>query len=285
MLNKRGSSLVEAVVAIGLASLFMWATVGLAIAGKQGAEKAANRQEALWYAHEGLNALRSMSYDDLVLTETGNVTFASNQWSLATDGSQTVGEDYTRTVKVQEVLRDDQCGVATEGAPDPDTRHIISEVVWTDVRGKEQTITLDSLVTNWSNPQGGCSEMADAIAFDFSFAEWYGDKQLRDIYFTNTSTEEIVIDKMTMIWDNDVAIYELFMDTSKVWSANGTGSPSGDQYSGAELDIVDSGILGNDTVELPKLQFRLPMNGASLQFIIEFIDGSIATSPEFTPAQ
>ena len=284
--NKQGASLLEAIIAIGLASLFLWATVGLVIISKQGAGKAQDRQEALWYANQGIDALRTIDFDDLTLTETGNLTFASNQWTLNTSGAQSVGEKYSRTVKVHEAFRDSECFlVDTPGDSDDDSKYFVSEVTWTDVNDRSQSMTMNSFATRWDDMQGVCSDMADAITIDFSTSAWFGGKQLREIYLTNTSDHNVTIDKFVITWDNEYLITQLFLDTSKIWSSGGPGTPTGEQPSGTELDVQDQTIIAQqDTVEIPKVQFTQVMDGATMTFEIIFEDGSSLASPPFIPS-
>lgn len=283
--NQNGSSLLEAVVAIGLASLFLWATIGLVIISKQGAGNAQDRQEALWYANQGIDALRTMDFSNLTLTETGNITFAGNTWTLNTNGSQLLDNKYTRTVHVQEAFRDDDCAlVSVGGTLDDDSRFLQSDVAWIDGTGRSQLLTLNSFAANWDDMQGMCADMADAITFDFSASTWFGGKQLREIYLTNTSDHDVVIDKFIITWNNANLIQQLFLDTSKIWSSSGPGSPSGEQPSGTELDVQDQTIIAQqDTVEIPKVQFNDQMSGATMQFEIIFEDGSSVVSQEFVP--
>jgi hypothetical protein len=167
---------------------------------------------------------------------------------------------------------------------DPDSYLVTSQVDWVGATGSERTLSFTTVITNWENPLGDCfGAMVGCADIDISTAEWFGGKQLREIYITNRCPQDIVFDTVTLTWDNAESIDQFFMSSTKVWSSSGPGTPSGSQYSGVTLDIEDFIIAGGDTVELQKEQFSGPMSGTTLTMDFLFLDGSAYTSGEFTP--
>ena len=121
------------------------------------------------------------------------------------------------------------------------------------------------------------------VSFAIDDSEFYGGKQLRELYFTNTGDTTVTIDKITFTWSNSRRIEQVFIDNVKVWSDGGPGTPSGTQPSGVELDIQNFTMTPGQTSELNKGQFSGAMSGATLTMTVTFSDGSIFTSGPFTP--
>lgn len=284
--STKGSILIEAILAIGLAGIIFSAGVGLLLTARSVGSRSLVRQQAMWAAQEGIDALRTMAFEDLNTTESGGLTFASEQWQM--DGSpDTLSGNFLRTVRVRPVERDAGCLIVSGGGTeDEDTREIETEVGWTDVAGRTQNALLTSLVTRFENPQGSCFEptMANCFTTDISGAEWFGGKQLREVYISNSCSTDVTVSSMIVTWTNSKLIQQVFFGNSKVWSASGPGTPSGDQPSGTVLDIADETLSAVETLELQKTQFTGPMSGTTIQVIFTFLDGSVVDTGPFIPS-
>ena len=228
--DQSGSLLLESVLASALLAIFSVAILSLTVTANQGTGKALNEQDTLWRAQEGLEALRTIPFDSLVLTDPGSLSWSGSSWILGS-GSENLAGDMTRTVRVQEVERDADCVIVLTGSGtvDPDTLALESEVQWIDPLGRAQNVLLSSIRTRYLNPQGSCfvSEQASQIGINLTLeAEWFGLKQLRTLYLENLGTNPVTIgDQAT--WNNTETMDQLFIDTTKVWSATGPGSPGG----------------------------------------------------------
>lgn len=292
MQRTRGAILLEAMLAVGLAGGFMSALVTMVLAANTSTDRADEMQRALWFATEGLGAVSTIAFDDLTVTENGSLSLSgstgnSQRYVLGTAGAQPVGVGMTRTVRVQEVSRNASCDiVATGGTVDPDSVYIQSDVAWSDTAGRAHTVTERTLRTRWDDPQGSCfvANMAAQIDYNISGAVFSGGKQLRQVYFTNTGGSVATIAYVQFTWSNAAQLDQLFLDTSKVWSSTGPGTPLGSQNSGALLNIQDFTISPGQTIELNKGQFSINMAGTTLTMTVTFSDGSSWSSPPFNPS-
>ncbi len=288
MKNQSGSLLLEAVLATGLLAIFAVAVADLAITANQGTGKALTRQAAAWRAQEGIEALRAIRFEDLVPVDPGTLAWNGVSWNIGAGGPTNLGDGITRTTRVKAVERDAGCVIVPTGLGDmdPDTLEIESEVNWTDALGRPQSAVVSDLRTHYDDPQGSCflAEQASQIGINLSLqAEWFGLKQLRTLYLENLGTEPITIEEVELTWNNAEMVDQMFINTTKVWSTTGPGSPAGSQPSGTELDILDFTIPGGTTVEINKTQFSGDMRGTTLTLKLEFSDDSEITSDPFTP--
>jgi len=282
---EQGYTLLEALLAIAFAALFFSGAMGLVLTSNRTSAEASLRQKALWRAQEGLSALESISDADLTLTQTGSLTFASNQWTLGQSGPQDLGEGISRTVKVSSVERNVDCQIVpTGGTVDASSFTFESIVTWEDLRGQTQTISLKTMRTNPTNPTSSCfANDCSRLAWDYSSASWYGGKQLRDIFVTNLSDHSIEISRITPTWDNTALIQQIFIDADRFWTSVGPGSPSGEQPSGVTLTGDEAEISPSGQVEIPKIQFNSAMSGATLTIQFECEDTSSVTLGPFVP--
>ncbi len=235
-----------------------------------------------------MDALRTMSFASLANTDVGSLTFAGGQWTLGTSGPQTIGTGMTRTARVQSVSRDASCNVvASGGTTDADSKSIESSVAWTDLSGRARSTTFTALRTQWESPQGTCfaTTQGSHVAIDFTTSgQWFGGKQLRQVFVTNSGTSTATIDKIAFTWTNSRQIEQSFFDSTKVWSKTGPGTPSGSQPSGTLLDAQNYAISAGQTVELNKTQFSGAMSGTTITIQLIFTDGSSVTTVPFVPS-
>ena len=287
MRDVKGSVILEALIAVGVASLYLGGLVSLLMVANAASDRAQQTEQATWNMHEGLAALQTVAFTDLPTTDTGSLSFASGQWTVGASGPVTLPDGMTRTVKVQTVNRDANCLVTTTGGTDdPDSRYLESDVSWTDNAGRVHSASSRSLRTRWDDPQGTCfgATQAMQVTFNVSGAVFSGGKQLRQVFFTNDGGTTVTVDKITMTWNNGAEFDQLFMDTSKVWSSSGPGTPTGSQLTGIELNIADFALPAGTTAELNKGQFNKNMAGVTMTMTVEFTDGSVWTSPAFNPS-
>jgi len=282
--NSKGFVLLEALLAVSLALIFLSALGALFFINTAGGSRIHQNNQAGLVAQSGLQVLKTIAFDDLALTSGSHPVFSSPRWTLVS-GSEVVN-GFTRTVRVKEVQRDADCNiVATGGTADPDSKFIESEVDWNDISGQSHQLLLSSLETRWTNPQGSCFQVSAAasLIFHIEFTYWYGGKQLRELYLENGGSVPFTITAMTLDWDNTNEIQQVFLNSTKLWSSSGPGSPSGTQLSGTRLDVDDYTMNPGDYFEMGKTQFDRSMGGSTLVLSIEFSDGSIFTSDPFIP--
>lgn len=284
ILNENGFIFLEALMAVGLVMVFLSAIGGLFFINASGGARLQQSRQANLIARGDLEALRTIAFDDLNLTAAGHLFFFDPVWTIAS-GSENF-DIFTRTVRVKEVQRDASCEiVASGGTADPDSKFVESEVSWNDLAGRTHQILLTGLKTRWDDPQGPCFQptAAASLIFHIEFTYWYGGKQLRELYLENGGSVPFTITAMTLNWDNSNKIQQIFLNSTKIWSASGPGLPSGTQLSGTRLDILDYTMNPGDYFEMNKTQFDHGMEGSTLVLNIEFSDGSIFTSDPFIP--
>jgi hypothetical protein len=286
--KKKGSVLLEVLIAIGLSAIFFSAIAGLLVASNKSTSSLYLSQKAYWRAQEGISALQSMLFEDITITNSAQVSYsaASDTWDLL-PGIETFDNGMTRTVSITEVQRDDDCVIVESGGTvDPDSLYLSTVVNYEGMGAVEKEVALSTLSVNWQNPVGECFNPTDAggISLDWSGAYWGGSKQLRGVYIINHTDHDITITKMRLYWDRPTSrLQQIFAIGTKVWSESGPGTPTGQQTSGTLIDIADATIPAGFTDDTHKVQFTGAMDGSTLIFEFEFSDGSILTTDPFTP--
>lgn len=286
--KSHGFILLEVLLSIGLLALIL-STLGGVVLISGGTTRGGQSVRAGWAAQEGLAALQSMTFADLLTTDTGTLTFVNNKWILGAGAPQTITTGITRTVHVKNVNRDASCQIVTSGGTsDVDSKTLESDVNWIDLAGRTHTITLSSLRTQWGSPQGNCFKATQASCSNIDFTtsgQWFGGKQLRSVYFTNTCADKTpVIEEMVFTWDNGAQIQQAFIGSNKVWSSSGPGSPSGQQNTGTKLEVQNFSLSPGVQYELNKTQFTKAMSGSTISIKLIFTDGTSITTPLFVPS-
>ncbi|MBT6254318.1 hypothetical protein HOI83_03765 [Candidatus Uhrbacteria bacterium] len=276
--------ILEVLIATGIAAMFLVALTSLAVQSARTVSVTSQRGEAQYAVYEGVSALRTIAFDDLAVGA-GQIAFAAGSWGVE-PGTETLANGMTRDITVSEVERDGACIiVASGGTVDPDSLLLLSNVGWTDLGGHSRSVSNMVHRTRFDNPQGDCFGVDEAgmVSVDVSSGEFVGSKQLRRVYIENTGTTAVTIDLVTLTWDNDRTLGQIFMNKTKVWSDAGPGSPSGNQPSGVDIDIVDTVINPSETFEMHKMQFSQDMDDVTMTVTLTFGDGSTYVSDEFEP--
>jgi type II secretory pathway pseudopilin PulG len=153
MSSKSGQSIIELLIAIGIFVLMASAALLLFFGGQSLSIDSSNAQQALDYASEGQEAVRSVAHrdwDELVNGEHG-IVYQSGQWQFS--GASTDKEIFTRTIFIDDV--------------DANTKRASTTVTWQLSANRIQNIELVQYLTQWENPLvGGCK--TDPISGD-----WY----------------------------------------------------------------------------------------------------------------
>lgn len=134
-LARKGQSLVEAIVAIGITVLVITGLVVLAIGAVRSATISRNRSVAVQYAQEGMEALRSVrdrSFSELPTSGTNRIVWTGADWGVLA-GTETIGF-YTRSFTSEQTA--------------PGKLKILLSVAWTDSAGGH-TVDLTTYLTDW----------------------------------------------------------------------------------------------------------------------------------------
>lgn len=289
-LNKKGFSVLEPILAIGLMAILLVSLTSLLLISSFESSKSTDFQEGLWFAQEGISAIGTVGFDNLFETASGSLHFSTStadtgSWQLLENGPQNLGK-FSRDIVVSSVKRDFTCAFSEDPghATDVDTFKIESHVTWEDTNGETRDISLESFRTNWEHPTGSCFVgNTSCLSVDASSALWFGGKQLRNLYFSNTCVDMLNVESIIFRWDYNTQITQSFFDNTKIWSSTGPGTPLGNQPSGTQLFMSGAEIANGTSVELNKTQFTGNMEGSTISITVFLGDGSIVNLGSFTP--
>lgn len=141
----RGSTLVESVIALGLASVVITAIVGSVVTSLAASTSAKTRTTATRYAEEGVEAARltrdSQSWNTFFALA-GTATYhVGSDFKLTTGADTNISSIYTRTIKLTNI---------SNPPGSNDKVQVNVTVNWTD-RGKTEAVNLVSYLTKWSS--------------------------------------------------------------------------------------------------------------------------------------
>ena len=158
--NEAGFSIIEALLASALFSLFVTAMVGAYIYGKQSTSGAGNRARAALLAEEGLEALRNIRDHDYANLADGTrgLTSSTNQWALS--GSADMSDIFTRQLTIATI--------------DSNRKAVTATISWPAGFGTT-TIALSTVLANWRASSGGGQNRAGwAIPAETSILDFSG---------------------------------------------------------------------------------------------------------------
>ncbi|MFZ2189971.1 MAG: prepilin-type N-terminal cleavage/methylation domain-containing protein, partial [Candidatus Magasanikiibacteriota bacterium] len=154
MINNKGQSLLEVIVALAIFALISATMVSLSTGGFVSMNVGGEQTEAQALAGEGVEAVRAIrdrAWNELTFT-TSSITTSSGQWIFS--GENTIAQlgDYKRTITVETICRD----VSNNITPCPgfytdvQTKKITSQIDW-PVRDTTNTVKQVSYLTNWDS--------------------------------------------------------------------------------------------------------------------------------------
>lgn len=136
---RRGFSLLELVLAIAIFSLGSIATATLLIDSNISTKLSLERTEALFYAKEGIEAVRSIrdnSFANLIDGVHGLISSSTDQWEFTGD-SDLISDQYTRTVNI------------TTGEHGTSTKDVSVTIEWALNPARNSSVTLNTIFTDW----------------------------------------------------------------------------------------------------------------------------------------
>lgn len=135
--KQKGFSLLELVLAIAIFSLGSIAMATLIIDSNLSTKMAIERTEAIFYAKEGLEAVRSVRDSDWADLDAGNYGLnfeAEGSWRLIND-PDLINNKYTRTVSISDRSLD--------------TKDVVSTITWDVTPSREASVSLTTILGNW----------------------------------------------------------------------------------------------------------------------------------------
>ena len=147
----KGFSIVEILVAMGIIIIISVTGVTTILHSFSMNRLGDEKTEAIIYASEGMEALKSIKNQDYYSIVAGTYGFDNSGGLWAFQGSSNTNGKFTRQVTVESVSRDSSEDIVTSGGfDDPNTKKITSTVTWDFSPTRSNTITLMSYFTNYN---------------------------------------------------------------------------------------------------------------------------------------
>ncbi|MFC1711710.1 hypothetical protein ACFLZ1_03945 [Patescibacteria group bacterium] len=165
--RKKGTILMEALLALAIGSAVLAAVSQALIGGQQANLNSFQHQKAEYFLIEAQEAVKSLwreGWDNINVTGVFHPEVIANNWSLQA-GEETRGI-YTRTVGIEEVSRDLQGNIATqEGVLDPSVKRITVNVDWNapGLKSISSTIYLTRYLDNASFREDTLADFIDGF--------------------------------------------------------------------------------------------------------------------------
>lgn len=254
--SQSGQSLIEVLIALSIFVVGI-ATIGFLVldanvSSRQGVE----RTQAILLAKEGLEAARSIrdaDFDNLTAGGHG-IALSGNKWIFS--GTSDTQDQFTRTITITDV--------------DVDTKKIDGVVTWQFTEARQNSVTLTDYLTDWNQTQGQAGNMSvDISTVSLNPPD---NNQLRNITIQNIGVTTIIIDKITVWWNNTNKLKQIRIDGINVF---GPVTDPDALPSGTEIDINNFSMASGSGVKTVNfIKFTGDMSGTD--FIIKFImtDGS-----------
>lgn len=149
-IKQKGFSIVEALLAVAIFAIFTIGILYLALDTLKRDSGVELNNIALSYAQEGIEAVRSIRDQNFLLLENGDygLEFNDEKWDF-TNAPEEIEKFYLRTIKIEDVCRDEKGNISEFGIIDPDMKKIISEIVWNIGKVNPQKETLTTYFSNW----------------------------------------------------------------------------------------------------------------------------------------
>lgn len=131
--NKKGQSIVEMLVVIGLMAIMIPGLLTGFVASRESKPQTKNRLEAITYLKEAKGALRIVreeDWDNIITSGAFHPEISGSTWVLQ-PGSETIGGNYVRNIEIFDVYRDSSGDIVdTGGTLDPSTKRAGVIVSW-----------------------------------------------------------------------------------------------------------------------------------------------------------
>ncbi|HBU07349.1 MAG TPA: hypothetical protein DEB09_04680 [Candidatus Magasanikbacteria bacterium] len=154
MINNKGQSLLEVIVALAIFALISATMVSLSTGGFVSMDVGGEQTEAQALVGEGMEAIRTIrdrAWNELIFT-TSSITTSSGQWIFSGENTTAQLGDYTRTIVIEPVCRDVSNNIDTCPGfyTDIQTKKITSQIDW-PVRNTTNTVKQVTYLTNWDS--------------------------------------------------------------------------------------------------------------------------------------
>ena len=127
----KGQSIIELILAIGLASVFLPALLTGLVSSREGYAQQNQRLDAAYLlreAEEAVRVVRENSWSQIANNGTYHPVISGNTWSLAGNAESVSG--FTRSIVISDVYRDAGGSISSSGNIDPSTKKTVLTVSW-----------------------------------------------------------------------------------------------------------------------------------------------------------
>lgn len=263
--NRPGQTIMEFLVAVAVFVIGI-VTVGyLVLDAMQASRQGAERTQAGFLASEGLEAaraIRNAKYSNLINGPHG-ISTSTGIWAFI--GTSDAIDGYNRVVTVADY--------------DADSKLITSAVNWNFSPGRTGTVSLSTLLGDWTNPsvvvppppQAGCLY----IHTNPTDTRNRGSNIMGYVFLDNLCANDITVHRMKVSW----ATKSMNMNRIRYWT---THLWVGTAANGAIVNLVPDYTLHPGDVNI-ETDYRFSTDPNPVTFTISYymLDGSIATSTPF----
>lgn len=150
----RGFGLVEIIIAVAIVSISLFALSNASNLAFTLIDESTRETRASFLLEEGVEAVRILrdsgwSANIAPLTSgTGYYPIFATNWTLASTDPGPIDGIFTRTITLENVLRDGNDDIAPTGTPDLDTKKVTVSVSWNGPRGNTKTRSIATYITN-----------------------------------------------------------------------------------------------------------------------------------------
>lgn len=173
--NKKGFSVLEVILAAALFVMFSAGAITVVVSGYNANRLGSEFTVANQFVSEGIEAVRSIknqSFSNLINTNSTGVDRVGNVWAFGGANDTLIhntSDDYTRVIKVEDVLRDCEGNMVTSGGTaDPDMKKITSTVNWNFNSARPESLSMISYLADWEKPIPQPSPPAGPIMMAYS---------------------------------------------------------------------------------------------------------------------
>lgn len=152
--SQKGQSLIELLLAIGLAAAILPSLLTGLVASRDGREQQQQTLEAVGYLREAEEAVRVVkeSWNNIPSNGTYHPVIAGTTWTMSS-GSELLANRFTRSIEIENVYRDSNGAITLNPEPqsilDPSTKRIFITVSWQTPYPSSTTNT--SYITRYEN--------------------------------------------------------------------------------------------------------------------------------------
>lgn len=274
--NRKGLGIIEIIIATGIFTVVLAGIVPLYLGVFDSNLRDINKMQAdmlLQQGLEGVRSIRDQNFSNLV-NGTYGLSRTAGYWAFS--GSSDVSGKFTRTVTIADIMRNTDCDVvASGGTVDANSKKITVTLTWDYKPGDSATVSAVEYLTNWSYQQG--CEQASNFVIDLSgIALSSADARVIGITLRNIGPSPITIDKIKITWTNSKLVEEVKIGSQIVWKYNNTGTPTGKQPSGTQLDIVNFTLSAySPIILLDHFLFTGSMDETTFTIYFTMTDGSV----------